>query len=173
MTLYASLRFVHRCFFQHFIWLGIMTVHCRTERFPCFCKCRKRINLQNIVNSNGLFRYCWVFWENVTIWPESYCGWQTEKFATFQINSHVFHTGGEQNSRQFSLVTDNWLNNRNQLPHIYRGVVISYIVFHLLQTGPKFSCCAIPAGTHLVPKTSPRQRFQNVQNVDSEDGHKT
>ena len=30
-----------------------------------------------------------------------------------------------------------------------------------------------PVGTHLVLKTSWRQRFQDVQNVNSEDVHKT
>ena len=30
-----------------------------------------------------------------------------------------------------------------------------------------------PAGTHLVPKSSSRQRFRDVQNVNSEDAHKT
>ena len=30
-----------------------------------------------------------------------------------------------------------------------------------------------PAGTHLIPETSPRQHFQDVQYVNSEDVHKT
>ena len=30
-----------------------------------------------------------------------------------------------------------------------------------------------PAGTHIIPKTSPRKRFQDVQNLNSEDVHKT
>ena len=30
-----------------------------------------------------------------------------------------------------------------------------------------------PRGTHLVPNTSSKQRFHDVQNVDSEDVHKT
>ena len=30
-----------------------------------------------------------------------------------------------------------------------------------------------PEGTHLVPKTSPRQRFQDVQNANLEYVHKT
>ena len=30
----------------------------------------------------------------------------------------------------------------------------------------------LPAGKHLIPKTSSRQRFQDVQNVNAEDVHK-
>ena len=33
--------------------------------------------------------------------------------------------------------------------------------------------CIYSAGTHLIPKTSSRQRFQDVQNVNSENVHKT
>ena len=63
---------------------------------------------------------------------------------------------------------------------IHRGPIQAInIALHAIVACPKltfdtikaFFWC-IPAGTHLVPKTSPRQRFQDVQNGNSEDVRK-
>ena len=57
----------------------------------------------------------------------------------------------------------------------------NYMIFCILDIGfadyfrPSLDIisCHFSAGTHLVPKTSSRQRFQDIQNVNSEDVHKT